>query len=62
MTNDQLTFIYKQNIDTSFIAALKGLYNAGYHEGAGLTPTANGTDYAATKSLPTTIVKVKKPD
>ena len=62
MTNDQLLFIYKQNLDVSIIAALKGVYAAGYHEGAGLTPTANGVDYSATKTAPVAVVKIRRPD
>jgi hypothetical protein len=62
MTNDQLLFIYKQNLDVSIIAALKGVYAAGYHEGAGLTPTANGIDFAAIKTAPACVIKVRRPD
>ena len=62
MTNDQLLSIYKQNLDVSTIAALKGVYAAGYHEVAGLTPTSNGIDFSATKSAPVCVVKIRRPD
>lgn len=62
MTNDQLLDIYKQNISESHIAALKSVFNAGYYAGAGLTPTANGTDFTRFQAKPVAVVKAKHSD
>ena len=62
MTNDDIVKIFKANIDESLIAALRGVYNAGYYEGAGLTPTATSVDQSKVKAKPTAVVKVKHSD
>lgn len=59
MNNDEITKIFKTNIDESFVAALRGVYNAGYYEGAGVTPSATGVDQSKVKAKPTAVVKVK---
>jgi hypothetical protein len=62
MTNDDIVKIFKTNSSESFIAALRGVYNAGYYEGAGLTPTATSVDQSKLKSKPTAVVSVKHSD
>lgn len=59
MTNAELIAIFKSNLDESMEAAIRGVYNAGWYEGAGVTPTATSPDVSKTKSKPTAIVKVK---
>lgn len=60
MTDDDLQKIFKANLDDSQAAALRGLYNAGYYEGAGITPAATSPDVSKTKSLPVAIVNTKR--
>jgi hypothetical protein len=62
MTNDQLLYIFKQNLDQSEIAALRGVYNAGYCEGAGVTPSATLEDFSRSKAAPAAVVKIRRPD
>ena len=62
MTNDQILFMYRQNLGASQTAALRAIYNAGYCEGAGITPTATMQDYSKAKTLPTAIHKINTPD
>lgn len=59
MTNDDLVKIFKTNIEESEIAALRGVYNAGYYEGAGVTPSATSPDQSKVKAKPVAVVKVK---
>ena len=59
MTNAELMTIFKANNDESLLAAIRGVYNAGYYEGAGITPTATSPDVSKTKPLPAAIVKTK---
>ena len=62
MTNAEIIAIFKANIDESLVAALRGVYNAGYYEGAGVTPSAASVDQSKVKSKPTAVVKVKHGD
>lgn len=62
MTNDQLMKVFKTNIDESEIAALRGVYNAGYYEGAGITPTATSVDQSKVKAVPAAVVRTKHSD
>lgn len=62
MTNDDITKIFKTNIDESFVAALRGVYNAGYYQGAGVTPTATSVDQSKVKATPVAVTKVKHSD
>lgn len=62
MTNVQLEAIYKANIDLGHIAALKAVYNHGYYDGAGITVTSQTVDIVPTRTAPTTIIKLKRPD
>ena len=62
MTNDQMVWMYKQNVGQSAISAMRAIYNAGYCEGAGVTPTANMQDYSKAKAVPVAIHKINSPD
>lgn len=62
MTNAQILTIFKANITESLVAALRGVYNAGYYEGAAITPTAASPDISQSKAIPAAIVKVKHSD
>lgn len=59
MTNDELLDIFKQNAGESFMAGLRGIFDAGYCAGAGITPTANGTDFSKFQTKPAAVVKTK---
>lgn len=59
MTNAQLLKIYQSNIETSVIAALRAVWNAGWYEGAGVTPTATSPDRSLAVAAPTAILKTK---
>ena len=62
MTNAQILTIFKTNLAESIFAALRGVYNAGYYEGAGVAPTATAPDVSQSKALPTAVVRVKHSD
>lgn len=58
MTDQHLLDIYLANLPTSHATALRGVWNAGYYEGAGLTPSANAPDKSGT-AKPVAILKIK---
>jgi hypothetical protein len=62
MTNAELISIFKANIDESLMAAIRGVYNAGYYEGAAITPTATSPDVSKTKAKPVAVVRVRHSD
>lgn len=39
MTNEQLEEVYKANMPIGHMTALRAVYNQGWYEGAGQTPT-----------------------
>jgi hypothetical protein len=62
MTNAELIGIFKTNLEESFMAAVRGVYNAGFYEGAGITPTATSPDVSRTKAKPAAVVRVRHSD
>jgi len=64
MTLTQLEAIWKANIDTGRLEAMEAIYVQGYYDGKGTsinsqTPVAG---VVASRTAPTTIVKLTKPD
>lgn len=57
MTNAELEEIFKQNINISYITALRAVYNQGWYEGAGQTPTAASPDKSKAAAKPTAIIR-----
>jgi hypothetical protein len=62
LTNAQIEAIFKANVDQSFSAALRGVYNAGFYEGTGVTPTATSVDQSQVKAKPVAVVRVRHSD
>lgn len=60
MTNDQIHNIFKAASGISLTAGLRAIWNAGWYEGAGQTPTANSEDKSLKASKPVAVVAVKK--
>ena len=59
MTNDELKSIFKANLSESEVAALRGVYNAGWYAGAAQTPSATSVDKSLAASKPTAIVQTR---
>jgi len=55
MTNDQIEEIYKANVGIGHLTALRAVYNHGWYEGAGQTPTT--ADKSINVAKPTTIIR-----
>lgn len=60
MTNDQIEDIYKTGLRDGKTAALRAVWNAGYYQGASLTPTTAGADYSLQAAKPAAVVSGKK--
>lgn len=60
MTNDQIEDIYKAGLKDGKTAGLRAVWNAGYYQGAGITPTAAGTDFSLQAAKPAAVVTAKK--
>lgn len=60
MTNAQLEAIFKAGATDSFMAGLRSVWNAGWYEGKGLTPTATSADQSLAVSKPVAVVKAQK--
>lgn len=60
MTNDQIEAIWKTALNDGKLAALRAVWNAGYYQGASITPTAGGHDYSLQSAKPTAVVSGKK--
>lgn len=60
MTNDQLEAIYKENAGVSHLTALRMIYNHGWYDGKGQTPTANSADQSKAASAPAAIIKATR--
>lgn len=55
MTNDQIEEIYKANAGVGHLTAMRAVYNQGWYEGAGQTPTA--VDKSINVAKPTVIIR-----
>jgi hypothetical protein len=62
VTNDDINKLYQGNIDISHLAALRAIYNAGYFAGAVITPNSMTADQSKVAPVPTTKLKITKPD
>ena len=60
MTNDQIEDIFKTGLRDGKIAALRAVWNAGYYQGASITPTAGGHDFSLQVAKPAAVVTGKK--
>lgn len=60
MTDDQVENIFKSNIGDDLRCALRGVWNAGYYEGAAITPSAASPDKSLTAAKPVAVLVVKK--
>lgn len=59
MTDQEMMDIYLVNQPTSHAAGLRGVWNAGHYQGAGLTPSATAQDKSGTGiSKPTAVLKI----
>lgn len=56
MTNAHLLEVFKANIGTSLLAALRGVWNAGYYEAKGVVPTASSPDKSMDAAKPTAVL------
>lgn len=59
MTNEEIERIYKENLGVGHLTALRMIYNHGWYEGAGQTPTARSDDKSKAVSAPTTIMRAR---
>jgi len=62
MTFDQLEAIFKANNTMSREQALRAVWNAGWYEGAGITPTATSPDKSKGATKPVAIIVLKSHD
>lgn len=64
MTLVQLEAIYKANLLVGPLEALEAVYLQGYYDGAGIsiTSTTSHTGVLASRSAPSTLVILKRPD
>lgn len=62
MTNAELQSLYTENLDISHLAALRAVFNAGYFQAAGITPTTQTPDQSRTSTKPAVRLHVTKPD
>lgn len=60
MTNAQMEAIFKNNIPISLPAALRSVWNAGYYEGKGTTPTSTSADKSWDAAKPVAFILCKK--
>jgi hypothetical protein len=61
MTDQELLDVYLANQPQSHAAGLRGVWNAGYYHGAGLTPSANAPDRSGTGvSKPVAVLRIRK--
>lgn len=61
MTDQEMLELYRENLPDSLAAALRGVYNAGYYHGAGLTMTANSQDRSGVGAAkPANPIKIKR--
>ena len=60
MTNAQMLKIYTDNLGSTHIAALRAVWNAGWHAAKGTTPTATSPDKSMRATVPTATVTVAK--
>lgn len=60
MTNAQLEDIYKTALADGRIAALRAVWNAGWYEAKGITPTANSADQSTIVAKPAAVVRTNK--
>jgi hypothetical protein len=62
MTNAELESLYVENLDISHTAALRAVFDAGYYQGAGVTPTSHTPEQSRLSAKPAVRIKVTKPD
>lgn len=62
MTYSQIEAIYKANLDLSQEQALRAVWNAGWYEGAGVTPSATSPDRSKAAPKPVAIIKLRHSD
>ena len=60
MTNTEIENIFKSANEISFMAGLRAVWNAGWYEGAGKTPSASAHDKSIHAGKPTATVTPKK--
>lgn len=60
MTNDQISEIYRLGNRDGHIAGLRSVWNAGWYEAKGTTPTAGSADQSVTVTKPVAVVQAKK--
>jgi hypothetical protein len=61
MTNVQIENIYRAGLATgNHASALRAVWNAGWYEKAGITPTASSADQSIQPSAPVAVVTGKK--
>lgn len=58
MTDDQIEAIWKANIGSGAITAMRAMFTHGYCEGASVTPSASVSDKSVSAVKPTTIIKL----
>lgn len=54
--------IYKANLDLSQEHALRAVWNAGWYEGAGVTPSVTSPDKSKAAPKPAAIIKLRHSD
>lgn len=62
MTYAQMEAIFKANIGMSEEQALRAVWNAGWYEGAGITPTETSPDKSKAATKPVAIIKLNSRD
>lgn len=58
MTDDQIEAIWKANIGSGAITAMRAMFTHGYCAGASITPSASVSDKSVNQANPTTIIKL----
>lgn len=63
MDNKDIQALYQANADTSHVAGLRGVYDAGFFAGAGrvVQGASKDDDASITQTKPATIHKIKDP-
>lgn len=56
MTNSEIEDIYKQALANGRISALRAVWNAGWYQGASVTPTATSADRSLTIPKPVAVI------
>lgn len=60
MTNQEIEDIYKAGVGDGHVNALRTVWNAGYYEGAGITPTATSKDKSSLPNIAKPVAVIVK--